>query len=90
MKRLLVLLLATLCMTGCGNKKTVTHEDVIVDKQTRQELDNLATWWWDIPMTKTNYYFTLEQYGEMSVDKNVYNKYNIGDTYTWEETVYDT
>ena len=89
MKKLLTLMLCIFC-TGCGiQKKEITYTDIVVDKYTRQELDNLATWWWDIPLTKKVYYFKLKEYSEKEVTSKEYDKYKIGDTYTWTVVEYE-
>ena len=87
MKKLLVTLLTVLSLTGCKSpaKAKVQYSDVIVDKYSRETIDNASTWWWGVPMSKQVYFFRLKEYGETEVDKEIYNKYKIGDTYTWEE-----
>lgn len=82
-------MLCILC-TGCGRqKKEITYTDIVIDKYIRQELDNLSTWWWGVPLTKDVYYFKLKEYSEKEVTSNEYDKYKIGDTYTWTVVVYE-
>jgi len=87
MKKLLIALLLALPLTSCKSESAarVQYSDVIVDKYSRETIDNAATWWWGVPMTEKLYIFKLKEYGEREVDKTTYDKYKIGDTYTWEE-----
>lgn len=87
---LLLLLSLLLSLSSCGvNKKykTITCEDLIVDKEIRSERNNVATWFFDVPLNDTVYYFSLQEYGERKVSEKEYNSYKIGDIYKWEERV---
>lgn len=85
--KLLVISLLTLTLSGCGyeEKSKTKYEDIIVNKEIRSELNNAASWFFETPMSKKVYYFTLENYGDKEVDKTSYEKYKIGDTYSWWE-----
>ena len=85
MKKILLLLPILLGLVACDPGKKVVIEDTIVNKEIRKELDNAATWWWEVPLTKTVYYFNLKDHGDKEVPKEDYEKYKIGDVYTWEE-----
>lgn len=85
---LLVGLILLLSIASCEKKyKTITCEDVIVDKEIRSERNNFATWLFDRPLNDTVYYFSLKEYGERKVSEKEYNSYKIGDIYKWEEKV---
>lgn len=92
-KSLLMSLTLAFTLSGCtfdtsDNYTIIQKSDVIVNKEIRSERDNVATWFFDSPMNKTTYYFTLKEYGERKVNKKTYETYKINDTYTWEEKVY--
>ncbi len=95
-KLLLVLLILTayiFTLTSCETNnvekkyKTIVCEDLIVDKEIKNERNNFATWFFDKPLNETVYYFSLKEYGERKVSKKEYNSYKIGDIYKWEERV---
>ena len=82
LKRLLfVLPLLTLC--GCEEQQKQTFTDTIVDKYMDRELDNAATWFFEVPIMQDVYFFKMENYGPLKVEKSTYNSYKIGDKYTW-------
>ena len=85
--KLLMTSLLALLLCGCDYKATpkTEYKDIIVNKEIRSELNNVASWFFETPMSKNVYYFTLEKYGDKEVDKTSYDKYKIGDTYSWEE-----
>lgn len=85
--KLLVIGLLTLALCGCDyeEKLKTKCEDIIVNKEIRSELNNVASWFFETPMSKNVYYFTLEKYGDKKVDKSSYDNYKIGDTYIWWE-----
>lgn len=87
MKKILVIPFLLLSLTGCTEYETITYTDIIVNKEIRSERDNVATWWWDVPMNKQVYYFILKEYGEREATEEDYGKYKIGDTYSWEVKV---
>ena len=85
MKKILFIPLLLLSLTGCTSEyETVTYTDTIVNKEIRSERDNAATWFWEVPMNKTVYYFILQEYGEKKTTEDEYSKYKIGDVYSWE------
>ena len=85
MRKILFIPLLLLSLVSCTLEyETITYEDIIVNKEIRSERDNLATWWWEQPMNKNVYYFVLQEYGERKVTQDEYDKYKIGDTYSWQ------
>lgn len=56
--------------------RDVYHTDVIVNKYTGHHAISYA---WVV----NDYYFKLQEYGELNVPKEDYQNYKIGDTYTW-------
>ena len=87
--KLALLILGLVVLTSCESTtyKEIEHQDIIVDKEVRSELNNVATWFFNKPMSHTVYYFSLKEYRDIQVDSSTYNHYKIGDTYTWRETV---
>jgi hypothetical protein len=86
-KKILLIPLLLLSLVSCTEYETVTYTDTIVNKEIRSERDNIATWWWEVPMNKKVYYFILQEYGERETTEEEYSKYKIGDTYSWEVKV---
>ena len=84
-KKLLLLLSLTICLSSCQPRETITHTDTIVSKEIKSELNNAATWWLEVPIQRSVFYFMLEKYGQKEVNQITYNQYKIGDIYTWEE-----
>lgn len=89
MKKSKLLVISLLAFTLCGcdyeTKSKTEYNDIIVNKEIRSELNNVASWFFETPMSHNVYYFTLEKYGDKKVDKSSYDNYKIGDTYIWQE-----
>lgn len=82
----LLFLLSLMLLTSCTDtREKVSYSYTIINKEIRSELDNLSTWFWGHPMSEQVYYFSLENYVDKKVTSEDYNKYNIGDVYTWDE-----
>ena len=88
MKKILFIPLLLMSLVSCSPEyETITYTDTIVNKEIRSERDNTATWFWEVPMNETVYYFILQEYGERKVTQNEYSSYKIGDAYSWEVQV---